>query len=155
MARHSYPTISSLEKQIKARAGKALKNEVANYTTNKLKEHIQKDVYDTYNPVMYERRKEDGGLMDDGNIRKVYRAGKLNVYEEASPASSDGTSDTPQSKPDALALIIEQGAKNPQNHYHYKWMEPRPFVSNTQDEINRNPTEILEMIKKRIEHDKQ
>lgn len=95
MARHSYPTISSLEKQIKARAGKALKNEVANYTTNKLKEHIQKDVYDTYNPVMYERRKEDGGLMDDGNIRKVYRAGKLDVYEEASPVSSDGTSDTP------------------------------------------------------------
>lgn len=152
--KYSYSTVADLKTEIVRRAGYALNNEVAEHVTNKLRSHVKSDVYDIYTPKMYERREEDDGLLDQGNIRKTYRAGVLNIYEEAPPALPNGVSDRTQDKPDALANIIEQGAKNPWNHRRYRWMSPRPFVTNTQEEINNNPEPIIEMIQKRIEHNK-
>lgn len=151
MAKKTFSTVDGLKREVNKRINSALREEIGDYVESKLKEHIQSDVYDTYDPVVYARRKDNGGLTDDTNIRRNVKSQVLSVFEEAPPDQSR-LQDEPVTfnKPDALARIIEQGAKNPWNGKRYRWTEPRPFVSNTQKDINYRYAEIVKLLKKRI-----
>lgn len=158
MAKKSFMKVNGLSDEIVHRAKKALNNEVKDYVVDRLKKSIQKEVYNTYSPVEYERRESDNGLMDDSDvnghspIRANVHSRTLTVYEEAKV-------DPPKLKhkdyhvPDGLARLIEDGAHNPWNERRYRWTKPRPFVSDTQNYINEHPNQIKKMIQNRIEHD--
>lgn len=155
MAKKPCTTLAELQREIMKRANKGLEKDVAPYVKNKLKEHVERDVYSTYNPKMYERREDDGGLVDDKNINHELRKQNrtLYVYEEA-PIEGPRL-DAPDwvNRDDSLARLIEHGAHNPWNHRRYRWTKPREFMDKTQQEINDHPKEILELLKNRIEHD--
>nr|DAH59445.1 MAG TPA: type I neck protein [Caudoviricetes sp.] len=153
MAKFSATTVKSLQDEIMRRANLALDNEVANNVKEKLKSHVQKDIYSTYSPVEYERRKENGGLVDENNIRHKVRERTLYVYEEAPIEGPRLDAPNWVSKPDSLARIIEDGAYNPWNYRNYQWTKPRPFMENTQDDINYRYADIVKLLKNRIEHD--
>lgn len=154
MAKFTATTVNALQTEIMRRANLALKNEIASTVKERLKTHVQKDVYSTYSPVEYERREGSGGLVDDKNLKHKVRSRTLYVYEEA---PIDGPRlDAPnfKNRPDSLARIIEEGAYNPWNYRKYKWTKPRPFMENTQDDIDYRYADIVKLLKNRIEHDK-
>lgn len=159
MAKKSFDDLSKLEKEIVRRANKALKNEVKDYVVDELKSRIKKEVYNNYSPVMYDRREENGGLLDDSNVdrdtgsirAKVYRR-TLRVYERAE-VDPPKLNHKEYDAPDGLAQLIENGAKNPWNNRHYRWQNSRPFMSDTQDYINNHPKKIVDMIQARVDHD--
>ena len=155
MAKFTATTVSALQKEIMRRAKKAMKNEVADYVEDKLKQHVQKDVYSTYSPKEYDRRENYGGLVDDKNIRSEYRDRDrtLYVYEEAPIEGPRLDASNWVNKPDSLAQLIEAGAHNPWNYRNYRWTKPRTFMGNAQDDINYRYADIVRMIKNRVEHD--
>ena len=153
MAKFSATTVKSLQNEIMRRANLALDNEVASNVKEKLKSHVQKDVYSTYSPVEYERRKENGGLVDENNIKHKVRERTLYVYEEAPIEGPRLDAPNWVNKPDSLARIIEDGAYNPWNYRNYQWTKPRPFMENIQDDINYRYADIVKLLKNRIEHD--
>lgn len=57
-----------LDKFLKERLGKALEVNVAKTGRETMKEKIEDRVYGVYDPVLYDRQKDDGGLTDDENI---------------------------------------------------------------------------------------
>lgn len=83
MAKFTATTVDALQTEIMRRANLALNNEIASTVKERLKTHVQKDVYSTYSPVEYERREESGGLVDDKNLKHKVRDRTLYVYEEA------------------------------------------------------------------------
>ena len=153
MAKFSATTVKSLQNEIMRRANLALDNEVASNVKEKLKSHVQKDVYSTYSPVEYERRKENGGLVDENNIKHKVRVRTLYVYEEAPIEGPRLDAPNWVNKPDSLARIIEDGAYNPWNYRNYRWTKSRPFMENTQNDINYRYADIVKLLKNRIEHD--
>lgn len=158
MAKKSCYTLKELETEIVRRADIALKKDVAPYVKDKLKAHIEKDVYAKYTPVQYERRKDDGGLLDDsGNdasIQVKTRPRELTVYERAQPDPPILENHKEYSNRDGLARLLESdNIYNPWGSQNVPWTKPRRFMSKTQKEINSHPNDIKKMIKKRIEHD--
>lgn len=157
MGKKSCLTLKELETEIVRRADIALKKDVAPYVKDKLKKHIQTDVYAKYTPVMYERRKDDGGLLDDsGNepsIQVSVRPRELTVYERAKPAPPLLENHKEYSNKDGLARLLEEGPYNPWGSQNVPWARPRRFMTKTQKEINAHPADIKKMIKNRIEHD--
>lgn len=155
MGKKSCTTTKDLQTEIMRRANKALNKDIAPYVENKLKEHVKKDVYATYSPVEYERREEDGGLVDDDNIKHKVRTDNRTLYVyERSPIEGPRL-DAPNwvSQNDSLAQLIEQGAHNPWTHKRYRWTNPRPFIENTQKDINYRYADIVKMLRNRINHD--
>lgn len=161
MAKKSFTTTGELQKEIVHRAKKALKNEVKDYVVDKLKLNIQKEVYNTYSPVEYERRGVNGGLLDDKNvdgsqgstsIRANVHDRTLTVYEEA-PVDPPKLAHKEYDAPDGLAKLIEEGAHNPWSGRRYRWTKPRPFVTKTQHDINYAYSDIVKMLRNRINHD--
>ena len=153
MGSKSFYKLNGLQREIMRRANKALENEIKDYVVDELKSRIQKDVYRDYSPAMYDRREDNGGLLDDKtSIQSKVYGRTLRVYERAEV-------DPPKLKhkeyhaQDGLAQLIETGAHNPWNNRHYQWENSRPFMSDTQDYINDHPKKIVDMLKDRIEHD--
>lgn len=101
----------------------AAMQEVAAATLETLKEHIQKDVYDKWNPTTYVRRKESGGLIDFSHIDPSVGSGGMTVYYAPSGASEQW--DNPL---DSNGLIgrIESGS----GYEWYRHPGPRPFWKN-------------------------
>ncbi len=149
----STTTVKGLQYEISRRINKTLDSEVADYVKGKLKEHVEKDVYASYTPVEYERRKENDGLLDDANIRHKVKSCELSVYEEAPIEGPRLDAPGWVEKKDSLAQIIEHGAHNPWNSKEYPWTKPRPFVTKTQEDINYRYGDILDILKKGVNHD--
>lgn len=146
-------TLNGLRYEIARRVNKTLNKEVAGYVKDKLKEHVKEDVYSTYSPTEYNRREENGGLLDDKNIRHKVKSCELSVYEEAPIEGPRLDSPNWVEKKDSLAQIIEHGAHNPWNSREYPWTKPRPFVTKTQEDINYRYAEILDILEKGVNHD--
>ena len=149
----SFYTVYSLKKEIRKRAVKALQNEIKDYVVNRLESHIETDVYKSYSPVEYERRKEKDGLLSNNNIKSEVNDLTLTITEEAEIEGPriPGYGKFPNK--DGLAQLIEHGSHNPWNGKRFRWTKPRKFITNTQNDINYKYSKILKMLKKRIEND--
>ena len=153
MAQKSFSTVNQLQREIMRRANEALKNEVKDYVEDKMKSHVEKDVYATYSPVEYERREANGGLLDDSNIKDVVHDRTLTVYNETH-VEGPRLNHKEYKNPDGLPRLLESdNIRNPWTHKRYRWMSPRPFMTNTQKDINYRYADIVEMLRKRINHD--
>lgn len=154
MGKKSCTTTKELQAEIMRRANKALNKDIAPYVENKLKEHVQKDVYTTYSPVEYERRETNGGLLDDSNIRDVVHGRVLTVYNETQVEGPRLANHKEYHNPDGLPRLLESdNIRNPWTHKRYRWMKPRPFMTNTQKDINKHNKDIVDMVEQRINHD--
>lgn len=58
----------------------ALENEVLDEVKKVMKEEIQERVYDAYTPTQYIRRKQNGGLLDDKNIKHHLSTNNHTLY---------------------------------------------------------------------------
>lgn len=154
MGKKSFNTVEGLQREIMKRANKALKNEVKDYVEDKMKSHVEQDVYATYSPVEYERRETNGGLLDDSNIRDVVHGRVLTVYNETQVEGPRLANHKEYHNPDGLPRLLESdNIRNPWTHKRYMWMKPRPFMTNTQKDINKHNKDIVNMVEQRINHD--
>lgn len=67
----AHKSMDSLRKAILAKAKKQLKEEVLPYTQDIMAKHIKKEVYDVYEPEVYDRRKDSTSLSSKENIKGV------------------------------------------------------------------------------------
>lgn len=110
-----------LQKQVQA----ALENEVAEAVKDVIQDHVQKDVYDAYNPKIHIRDEHDGGLIDRRNIES--RPIKDGIEVE-NVTRHDGK---------YIPTVIETGQGYTYSGYGYGYEEPRPFIANTREQIKK------------------
>lgn len=107
--------------------------------------HVQSDVFDKYDPYVYQRR-ENGGLDDVTNMpHKVYANRDIIKLEiENTTRGSDDTSFY-------IAGLVEYGHQNGYGEYDYDYnrdgtqylfLQPRPFMSNTVRELSTTKKHI-------------
>lgn len=134
----------SLEQQLKQIAKKlqpkiqdALKYEVAETVTETLLSHVKQDVYDVYQPKSYERRYDDGGLADEGNIKSTVKGNTL-IVENTTMSNEDYL--PKKKKPYKIAGSIEYGTG-----YDYYSPGERPFIESTREDLRQNKQHISAM----------
>ena len=108
-----------------------LMNEVKNLVVEEMDRQIDLTVYSSYDPVMYKRRMENGGLGDQKNIvGTLVDNNTLRVKNEtpSSPSVVDGSAQN-------LDAIVVHGAPNIFNNRDYPWMHERDFVQATKEAL--------------------
>ncbi|MFJ7982430.1 hypothetical protein ACIQ1D_19390 [Lysinibacillus xylanilyticus] len=107
---------------------------------------IWTNVYSVYEPIEYERREEDGGLLDERNMRfteHIPISSKLisSLFENLAEGK-----DTMEGQ--YISEMIEKGIKEPYNNPDGIWAEPRPFTSDTTRYLNTaKNSELLQAFK--------
>ena len=85
MGKKSFNTVEGLQREIMKRANKALKNEVKDYVEDKMKSHVEQDVYATYwfnqSPWDDRKRKKEAELLFKDEIPPQFIVGFL-VYNK-------------------------------------------------------------------------
>ncbi|WP_405169292.1 hypothetical protein [Paenibacillus sp. FSL H3-0286] len=120
-----FKSLKDLERYLNKQIAQSLKNDVGKgVAREKLKENIESEVYDKYDPVMYERQRENGGLHDDKNII-VEMIDNNTVSVESH--RMDGNRN--------VGVIVETGVG-----YNEDWSFPythkgRPFTEVTREEL--------------------
>ena len=102
---------------------------------------IIKEVYESYTPLLYDRREMNGGLADIQNIKHYVKDGSL-VVKNVTPANPyKGTTNK------NLPMLIEYGDGVHGNFYDYRrkgrdYMKPRPFTATTISMLESNKDHI-------------
>ncbi|WP_342422360.1 hypothetical protein [Paenibacillus sp. FSL E2-0178] len=127
-----FKSMKDLEKYLNEQIAKSLENDVGSGVARaKLKENIQSEVYDKYDPVMYQRDGETGegtgGLIGDANIL-VGMVDKNTVSIE-SHRMDNGRN---------VGVVVETGVG-----YNPEWKFPytnkgRPFTEVTRDKLRND-----------------
>jgi hypothetical protein len=138
----SFKDLDSLMKHIAKKIDESLADEVSSMVKETEQKHTYSDVYAKYNvtshgwsePYVYDRRISDGGLADTDNMVATVNDGILTVTNVTK--GKDGL--------DNLVGLIEYGDKAGYGEYNYKtnrdgtayqYLNPRPFIENTRQEI--------------------
>ena len=129
--------VATLEKQVKD-AFRASRPALAEEMRQCLREHVEADVYDKFQPTEYVRRREDGGLADMRASATVYsdeRDGGMNLtllYQPSGAADGEGEPVEPHVDGDDLINRIEK--RDPE--YNWRRKPPkRPFFHNFVEEM--------------------
>lgn len=140
-----FSSIKDLEKYLTETVFKsALEIEVADTVIKTQQKHIQSDVYDVYSPTVYERREDDGGLIDAENFTsEMISSDTLAVVNNTkpNPYARDGATTNKN-----LPELVEFG--HGYNEYYYDYpSDPafyleRPFTENTIKELEETKAYI-------------
>lgn len=140
---------------VQAKIDSALISHVAPLVENKIKQHIVSDVYSIPTNLPSERRGANDGLMADKNIvSSLVGSGKLMTINVAEAG---------ESLIDASGLPFQPNSRTTFSRWinDGEWMDlaewgrtrtkakraARPFMTNTQEELNSNKTEWLTALK--------
>lgn len=131
--------LEELEKELYKRINKALDEDVADTVKEVMTDHIVSDVYDAYEPVVYQRRYSNGGLLDINNI--IATMGDNGELFVQNITLGNSTYFIPEINKGFISAnvdkfitpIIEYGTG-----YDVVDIEPRPFIQNTHDDLERN-----------------
>lgn len=114
--------MKELEKLIQQKISKALQQNVAPTVKRVMKEKIEEVVYSVYDPTMYERDKEHGGLLDEDNM-------KVTMLNDTTLSVENVRSDDGRN----VAEIVETG-EGYEFEFPYNGI-PRPFTEATREEL--------------------
>lgn len=125
-----FKNLSTLEDYVKKKVFESVHTNLAleDVFAETMQEVIQKNVYDVYSPVQYERRGDNGGFLDTRGMHFTNHTveGKRIVSTFENLAQGQ---DTMVGK--YIAEMIEKGIKEPYNNPDGPWAEPRPFLEDT------------------------
>lgn len=144
----TFTSVKGLEKYLQAQIDSVLLTEITEEATKTAIAHAHRNVYDaywnqyTFEPNIYERRYEKGGLIDPKNFEgKLVDTGTLEFRSIVQP----------QKKPEwdnvvhNLSELIEFGHSSRGGNYKYPkgkdtygyFKPPRPFIGPTADTLSR------------------
>ena len=146
-------SLQALKNELNKKITNALKEEVNNIVIDAMIEHINEDVYNVYEPKFYQRRYTNDGLADISNIDSDVKHCVLAVQNNAiaNPVIYiAGKELKSQNQGNFLTPIIETG-----NGYDFssttsggrEYLKPRPFVSNTNEDLKNNKQHITALKK--------
>lgn len=132
--KNSYDEIDDLLSDLKYDIEDTLQDEVLDEVKRIEIKHVEEDVFSVYDPIIYSRRKT-GGLDDPDNIIGTVEDMELTV-ENITPFNDDyGSSNHGV----GLADLVNDGDNLQGHFYDYlgSFNQPRPFLDNTEEEIER------------------
>lgn len=134
MKKNTYNDIDKLLNDIRVDIEDVLMDEVLDEVKDIELEHIQDDVLNVYTPKIYERRGH-GGIDDPENIVGEVNNMRLTIDNKTKFNDGYGT----YSHGDGLADLINGGDGTCGYYYDYpgEFQLPRPFLDNTEYEIER------------------
>ena len=139
-------SIKDLEKIVKQDIVNKLNEE---RSQNKIKDvnrmNISEKVYSVYEPQVYDRRADEGGLTDTDNIDVFASATSTGVKLTISNNTPPKGFDVPGQEYEFLAPIVEYGTGGKS-----AWQKPRPFMKGTVDDLRDG--RLLKRIIKEIKY---
>ncbi len=129
-----YDDVEELLKSLEADIEDTLMHEVLDEVKEIELRHVEDDVFDVYKPKIYERR-DSGGINDPDNIVGTVQNMELEVENITPFASGYGT----WNRGIGLTELINDGNSTSGYFYDYpgEFNQPRPFLDNTIEEIER------------------
>lgn len=129
-----YDDVEELLKSLEADIEDTLMHEVLDEVKEIELRHVEEDVFDVYKPKIYERR-DSGGIDDPDNIVGTVQNMELEVENITPFASGYGT----WNRGVGLTELINNGNSTSGYFYDYpgEFNQPRPFLDNTIEEIER------------------
>lgn len=129
-----YDDVDELLKSLEADIEDTLMHEVLDEVKEIELRHVEEDVFDVYKPKIYERR-DSGGIDDPDNIVGTVQNMELEVENITPFASGYGT----WNRGVGLTELINNGNSTSGYFYDYpgEFNQPRPFLDNTIEEIER------------------
>ena len=131
-----YDDVEELLKSLEADIEDTLMHEVLDEVKEIELRHVEEDVLDIYTPKIYERRSiGEGGIDDPDNIVGTVENMELEVENITPFASGYGT----WNRGIGLTELINDGNSTSGYFYDYhgEFNQPRPFLDNTIEEIER------------------
>ena len=134
-------SLSELKRILQEKIDVALLTDTADTVSEVMMEHIVTDVYESYIPVMYNRRYNNGGLADPDNISvsldeygRLY-VGQFTLSDKYYRMGEYILTSSNYGKP--IADIIETGKG-------YDVVSPgaRPFLKNTREDLQKNKQHV-------------
>ena len=131
--------LKELEKELYKRINIALDTDVTDTVKDVMTDHIIRDVYDKYDPTVYQRRYNNGGLLDSENIvSTIGNDGELLVQNVTMGSETFYIPNIKKTFKSAnadkfITPVIEYG-----KGYDVVDIEPRPFMQNTHDDLEQN-----------------
>lgn len=133
-----YSDIDKLLKDVQSDIDDVLMNEVLETVRDIEMEHVQEDVFSVYNPSIYKRR-SNGGIDDPENVKAEVKNGVMTVRNDT-PFNDDYAT---KNHGIGLAYMVNEGG-NSEHDYEYgfrgieaPFANPRPFIDNTIEELDR------------------
>jgi hypothetical protein len=157
MASRTFRNINDLNKFLESKIKNTLINEVAVVAKKVEQKNIQATVYDAYDPIVYERRMHQGGLIDDRNMEaKLIGNDTLEIKNITPPNPKKfepkGHSDVQEGATLSgdLDKLIEGGHGSNGLHYEYvvpgaAYLNPRSFTKNTINDLKENKQHVEAM----------
>ena len=140
MANVDFKDLKSLEKYLQGQINSSLQIDVAKDVVGLMKKNIETEVYAKYTPSgtnQYERRREDGGLLDDSNylIEPIAEGVSItNITTDGGHSENFGDYITDPNT--WIVPIIEYGkGYSWENSLMYQKPFARPFVSETREQL--------------------
>ena len=117
----TFKSVATLKAAAEKACKKTLNDQIKYLVEEKIGEKVDELVYESYSPVIYERR---GGLSDTFESRMVEPA---NESVEGYPLPPHGV---------LAQWINDTGVPNVFNGKDYPWMHPRPFYDEAIEELD-------------------
>jgi hypothetical protein len=136
-----FNNLSDLGAYLQSKIDDSLDKEVSQVVKAQESIEVQDKVYDVYpDPVIYERRGYDGGLIDEDNMNHTVQDGTLTVTNDTPLNTAYGTDDLDMSL--TQRVVIGTGYMYPYGHNTtgYSYMQPRDFLQATVDALEENQT---------------
>lgn len=135
-----FDNLKDLENFLLLKIKKAMVTTVASEVKQLESQNIQGIVYGSYNPKIYQRRMENGGLSDVNNMQHAVTSGGNMVVLTVDNITTSNQSYNPNDKdPFQLAGLVEYGDGNGYGEYDYKsssdYLNPRPFIRKTKEDL--------------------
>jgi hypothetical protein len=127
-----FKSLDHLYKYIKKEVNKSLDKDVSRVVKDEMKKVIEEVVYNAYEPSQYDRQKDDGGLLDESNIKHGVENGQLWIRNTRSDEGKD------------VAEIVETGVGYDWERSRIYKMQPfpRPFHEETKENLEKNKKHV-------------
>ena len=139
MSKNSYDDIEELYADLLNEIKNTVADEIAKEMKKIEQEVIDRNVYSAFSPKVYERRKDDGGLRSEDNMVEGISIDGDSVIIEVENMTTGNERYNDYWKGE-IQPLIESGSYM----WNGKMPPPRPFIDDTQREIDKRIDKIVE-----------
>lgn len=135
-----YKDLKSLFAAMQKDMHEVMADEVYETVVEVQQEEIVREVYDAYEPYQYERRGENGGLLDKNNNRATFftvNGGMQMLVQNVTKGQDNGRYITPLIVGGDGAYGMEYDYKTNRDGTSWKYLQERDFISSTMRRLER------------------
>jgi len=140
-----YTSLEALFRDLQKQVNESLLEDVAPVVKDVMRDNILNTVYSAYKPVIYNRRYNEGGLLDNENIHsELISDGTISITNETPVNAAYGGDDSAMS---LTEQIIEGKGYDYQGDGTGAYLEPRDFMEDTREELRKTGDHVTALKK--------